>query len=301
MPREDLRKNRSAGPARRRKNCRTPPASCRRAHSGAVRRVAPRAPAPASLLQQKLPRNPCSPFCKTSTPFTGEPPEKLAITSKRLAQRSTQPRKRSLRLQRHAPGKIRELPALPRPLGTHVNDHSAPDLGPTLYNLIARPGAFSRHQSILPAQHHAARLLVDLMPEVYSRKLRCALRRLLSRKRIHRRTSPIPAPPGQRTRQRLPCAHQRRLRSPVPHDLFRRGRYSLPASSLSRTAESFERQTSAQRGAPMPCQLPSCWTGRRILCGRLRTRARLFRIAHLIPRASRSSRWRYRGFVRRDS
>ena len=35
-----------------------------------------------ALLQQRLPRNPCSPSCKTSTLSTGALPEKLTITSR---------------------------------------------------------------------------------------------------------------------------------------------------------------------------------------------------------------------------
>jgi Haem-binding uptake, Tiki superfamily, ChaN len=62
------------------------------------------------------------------------------------------------------------------------NDHSAPDLGPTLYNLIYGMVRFlginqySSHNTTQP------RLLVDLMPEVYSRSSDALLRRLLSRK-----------------------------------------------------------------------------------------------------------------------
>jgi hypothetical protein len=59
---------------------------------------------------------------------------------------------------------------------------SAPDLGPTLYNLIDGMVRFlginqySSHNTTQP------RLLVDLMPEVYSRSSDALLRRLLSRK-----------------------------------------------------------------------------------------------------------------------
>ncbi len=61
-------------------------------------------------------------------------------------------------------------------------DHSGPDLGPTLYNLIDGMVRFlginqySSHNTTQP------RLLVDLMPEVYSRSSDALLRRLLSRK-----------------------------------------------------------------------------------------------------------------------
>jgi len=63
----------------------------------------------------------------------------------------------------------------------HDND-GAPDLGPTVYNLVEGLVRFlginlySAHNSTQP------RLLVDLMPEVYSRNSDALLRRLLSRK-----------------------------------------------------------------------------------------------------------------------
>jgi hypothetical protein len=75
--------------------------------------------------------------------------------------------------------------------GRSDNDHSAPDLGPTLYNLINGMVRFlginqySSHNTTQP------RLLVDLMPEVYSRSSDALLRRLLSRKGFtaeHRRS-----------------------------------------------------------------------------------------------------------------
>ncbi|MGD0792568.1 MAG: ChaN family lipoprotein [Terriglobales bacterium] len=74
--------------------------------------------------------------------------------------------------------------------GRSDND-SAPDLGPTLYNLIDGMVRFlginqySSHNTTQP------RLLVDLMPEVYSRSSDALLRRLLSRKGFtaeHRRS-----------------------------------------------------------------------------------------------------------------
>jgi hypothetical protein len=84
--------------------------------------------------------------------------------------------------------------------------NNAPDLGPTVYNLIAGLVRFlginlySVHNSTQP------RLLVDLMPEVYSRNSDVLLRRLLSRKgftvsqrramlrRVHERGSAYLAP-----------------------------------------------------------------------------------------------------------
>jgi len=66
--------------------------------------------------------------------------------------------------------------------GRSDTGRSAPDLGPTLYNLIEGMVRFlginqySAHNTTQP------RLLVDLMPEVYSRSSDALLRRLLSRK-----------------------------------------------------------------------------------------------------------------------
>ena len=66
--------------------------------------------------------------------------------------------------------------------GRDDGDHSAPDLGPTLYNLIEGMVRFlginqySAHNTTQP------KLLVDLMPEVHSRRSDALLRRLLSRK-----------------------------------------------------------------------------------------------------------------------
>ena len=65
--------------------------------------------------------------------------------------------------------------------GRSDKDHSGPDLGPTLYNLIEGMVRFlginqySSHNTTQP------KLLVDLMPEVYSRSSDALLRRLLSR------------------------------------------------------------------------------------------------------------------------
>jgi hypothetical protein len=68
-------------------------------------------------------------------------------------------------------------------LNRWVRDHDgAPDLGPTVYNLIdglvrfLEINLYSPHNSTQPC------LLVDLMPEVYSRNSDALLRRLLSRK-----------------------------------------------------------------------------------------------------------------------
>jgi hypothetical protein len=71
------------------------------------------------------------------------------------------------------------------------DDHSAPDLRPTLYNLIDGMVRFlginrySSHNTTQP------KLLIDLMPEVHSRSSDAVLRRLLSRKGFtaeHRRS-----------------------------------------------------------------------------------------------------------------
>jgi hypothetical protein len=75
--------------------------------------------------------------------------------------------------------------------GRNDDDHSAPDLRPTLYNLIDGMVRFlginqySSHNTTQP------KFLVDLMPEVHSRSSDALLRRLLSRKGFtaeHRRS-----------------------------------------------------------------------------------------------------------------
>jgi len=75
--------------------------------------------------------------------------------------------------------------------GRDDNDHSAPDLGPTLYNLIDGMVRFLGINQYSPHNTTQPRLLVDLMPEVYSRSSDALLRRLLSRKGFtaeHRRS-----------------------------------------------------------------------------------------------------------------
>jgi hypothetical protein len=62
------------------------------------------------------------------------------------------------------------------------DDHSAPDLGPTLYNLIDGMVRFLGINQYSPHNTTQPKLLVDLMPEVYSRSSDALLRRLLSRK-----------------------------------------------------------------------------------------------------------------------
>lgn len=62
------------------------------------------------------------------------------------------------------------------------DDHSAPDLGPTLYNLIDGLVRFLGINQYSPHNTTQPRLLVDLMPEVHSRSSDALLRRLLSRK-----------------------------------------------------------------------------------------------------------------------
>jgi hypothetical protein len=66
--------------------------------------------------------------------------------------------------------------------GRSDNDRSAPDLGPTLYNLIDGMVRFLGINQYSPHNTTQPRLLVDLMPEVYSRSSDALLRRLLSRK-----------------------------------------------------------------------------------------------------------------------
>ena len=62
------------------------------------------------------------------------------------------------------------------------DDHCAPDLGPTLYNLIDGMVRFLGINQYSPHNTTQPKLLVDLMPEVYSRSSDALLRRLLSRK-----------------------------------------------------------------------------------------------------------------------
>src|ERR1700683_4697904 len=66
--------------------------------------------------------------------------------------------------------------------GRSGNDHSAPDLGPTLYNLIGGLVRFLGINQYSPHNTTQPKLLVDLLPEVYSRSSDALLRRLLSRK-----------------------------------------------------------------------------------------------------------------------
>jgi hypothetical protein len=75
--------------------------------------------------------------------------------------------------------------------GRNAKDHSAPDLGPTLYNLIDGLVRFLGINQYSPHNTTQPRLLVDLMPEVHSRSSDALLRRLLSRKGFtaeHRRS-----------------------------------------------------------------------------------------------------------------
>lgn len=60
------------------------------------------------------------------------------------------------------------------------NGHSTPDLGPTVYNLIDGLVSFLGINRYSPHNTTQPRLLVDAMPEVYSRSSDALLRRLLS-------------------------------------------------------------------------------------------------------------------------
>lgn len=62
------------------------------------------------------------------------------------------------------------------------SDRSVPDLGPTVYNLIDGLVSFLGINRYSPHNTTQPRLLVDAMPEVYSRSSDALLRRLLSRK-----------------------------------------------------------------------------------------------------------------------
>ncbi|MGA3088699.1 MAG: ChaN family lipoprotein [Terriglobales bacterium] len=65
--------------------------------------------------------------------------------------------------------------------GRSDDDHSPPDLGPTIYNLIDGMVRFLGINQYSPHNTTQPKLLVDLMPEVYSRKSDALLRRLLLR------------------------------------------------------------------------------------------------------------------------
>jgi hypothetical protein len=66
--------------------------------------------------------------------------------------------------------------------GRSDHGHGAPDLGPTLYNLIEGMVRFLGINQYSPHNTTQPRLLVDLLPEIYSRSSDAHLRRLLSRK-----------------------------------------------------------------------------------------------------------------------
>src|SRR5580658_723523 len=66
--------------------------------------------------------------------------------------------------------------------GRSDHGHGAPDLGPTLYNLIEGMVRFLGINQYSPHNTTQPRLLVDLLPEIYSRSSDALLRRLLSRK-----------------------------------------------------------------------------------------------------------------------
>ncbi len=75
--------------------------------------------------------------------------------------------------------------------GRNDNHHGAPDLGPTFYNLIDGMVRFLGINQYSPHNTTQPKLLVDLMPEVYSRSSDALLRRLLSRQGFtgaHRRS-----------------------------------------------------------------------------------------------------------------
>ena len=66
--------------------------------------------------------------------------------------------------------------------GNNENDNDAPDLSPTFYNLIEGMVRFLGIDQYSPRNSTQPRLLVDLMPEVYSQSSDDLLRQLLSRK-----------------------------------------------------------------------------------------------------------------------
>jgi hypothetical protein len=120
-----------------------------------------------------------------STPCTGSLREKLATTSKpwKSAKVRKGVRENVLCVFNATPlEKYENYRLCLDRWGRSDNDHSAPDLGPTLYNLIDGMVRFLGINQYSPHNTTQPRLLVDLMPEVYSRSSDALLRRLLSRK-----------------------------------------------------------------------------------------------------------------------
>ena len=187
MPREDLRKI-----GARDRHAADKIAEIRRRHPDALilvlfgeSHLAPQhLPA---VLQQQLPAEAMLTVCKTSTRSTGAPPEKPTITS-----RPCEVRENIFCVFNATPlEKYENYRLCLDRWGRNANDHSAPDLGPTLYNLIDGMVRFLGINQYSPHNTTQPRLLVDLMPEVYSRSSDALLRRLLSRKGFtaeHRRS-----------------------------------------------------------------------------------------------------------------
>jgi Haem-binding uptake, Tiki superfamily, ChaN len=118
-----------------------------------------------------------------------------------------------------------------------VRDNSAaPDLGPTVYNLIdglvrfLGINLYSAHNTTQP------RLLVDLMPEVYSRNSDALLRRLLSRKGFS----------AAQRRSMLRCVHERGSAYLAPLNAF----YIRKFEMISATEDAARFLYHACRGVP---------------------------------------------------
>jgi hypothetical protein len=133
-----------------------------------------------ALLQQKLPAEPLLTVLQNVDALywraAGEARDHVEAVQVRKDARetfsacSTQPRSRNTKTTGSA-----------STAGDAIDD-SAPDLGPTLYNLIDGLVRFLGINQYSPHNTTQPRLLVDLMPEVYSRSSDALLRRLLSRK-----------------------------------------------------------------------------------------------------------------------
>ena len=181
MPREDLRKI-----GARDRHAADKIAEIRRRHPDAlilvlVRRVAPRAPTSA---------RPAPAAASRGTRAHRSAKRRRPLLARR--RRSSRPR-RSRRSRKHRENVLCVFNATPLEKyenyrlcldrwGRSDHDHSAPDLGPTLYNLIDGMVRFLGINQYSPHNTTQPRLLVDLMPEVYSRSSDALLRRLLSRK-----------------------------------------------------------------------------------------------------------------------
>jgi hypothetical protein len=234
-----------------------------------------------------------------STPSTGGPPAKRATTS--IVSNEVRKEVAKMFCASSTPRRWRNT----RTTGSAstagdaaIDDRSAPDLGPTLYNLIDGMVRFLGINQYSPHNTTQPRLLVDLMPEVYSRSSDALLRRLLSRK-------------GFTAERRRSLLRQVRERgsvylTPINAVYVRQFRMTSAAEDATRFLHQACRglPNLRERQRPETARLTgrqAARSRRRILCNRRRTRAGIFRIAHPVSRASRAPRRGSGRIVRRDS